>query len=63
MTMHDSRDSLLDAMVEPRNPPVAPKDEECSKCGRTPTEYSDFRGWDLDLATDQAVCPDCITGC
>jgi hypothetical protein len=60
MTMHDSRDSLLDAPVEGRKPPVA-SEEECSKCGRKPTDYADFRGWDLNLATDEAFCPDCIT--
>jgi hypothetical protein len=62
MTMHDSRDSVLGAMVEGRKPPVAPVEEQCSKCGRKPADYSDFRGWDLNLATDQAFCPDCITG-
>ena len=59
--MHDSRESLLDGVVEGRKPPVAPE-EECSKCGRKAMDYSDFRGWDLNLATDQAFCPDCITG-
>lgn len=61
MTMRDSTDSLLDAMVKGRKPPVTPE-EVCSKCGREPTDYSDFRGWDLNLATDQAFCPDCIPG-
>ena len=61
MTMPDSRDSVLDAMVEARKPPVAPGEEECAKCGREPTDYSDFRGWDLNLATDEAFCPHCIT--
>jgi hypothetical protein len=48
-------------MVQGRKPPPAPaeEEEECSKCGRKPTDYSDFRGWDLNLATDQAFCPDC----
>ena len=61
MTLHDSRDSHLDTMVEARKPPVAPADEECAKCGRKPTDYSDFRGWDLDLSTDEAFCPNCRT--
>jgi hypothetical protein len=61
MTMPDSRDSVLDTVVEVRKPPVAPGDEECAKCGRAPTDYSDFRGWDLDLSTDQALCPSCRT--
>jgi hypothetical protein len=60
MTMHDSRNSLLGAAVEGCKPPVA-SEEECSKCRRKPTDYSDFRGWDLNLATDEAFCPDCIT--
>jgi hypothetical protein len=62
MTTHDSRDSLLDATVETRKPPVAPADEECTKCGRKPADYSDFRGWDLNLSTDEAFCPDCGPG-
>jgi hypothetical protein len=67
MTMHDSRDPLLEAMIGARKLPVAPEKEkeekeECSKCGRSPTDYSDFRGWDLNLATDQAFCGDCTTG-
>jgi hypothetical protein len=57
MTMHDSRDSLVDAMV---NRVCDGSDEECSKCRRKPTDYSDFRGWDLNLATDEAFCPSCI---
>lgn len=62
MTMQDSRDAVLGAMVEAHKPPVGPEDEECSKCGRKPTDYSDFRGWELDFGTDEAFCPDCITG-
>jgi hypothetical protein len=61
MTMHDSRRSLLDAMVEGAQAPVAPGEEECSVCGRKPADYSDFRAWDLNLANDQAICPGCIT--
>jgi hypothetical protein len=61
MTMHDSTDSVLDAMVQGRTTPPAPTEEECSKCGRKPADYSDFRGWDLNLATDQAFCPECAT--
>ena len=61
MTTQNSRNSLLDAMTEARKPPVAAGDEECAKCGRAPADYSDFRGWDLDLSTDEAFCPDCIT--
>jgi hypothetical protein len=61
MTTHDSRNSLLDATTEARKPPVSPADEECAKCGRTPADYSDFRGWDLNLATDEAFCPGCAT--
>jgi hypothetical protein len=60
MTMHDPRDSLVGAMVEGRQPAAA-AEEECSKCGRKPADYSDFRRWDLNLATDQAFCPDCMT--
>jgi hypothetical protein len=62
MTMHDSRDSRLGAVVEARKSPVAASDEECAKCGRNPTDYSDFRGWDLDLSTDEAFCQACRTG-
>jgi hypothetical protein len=62
MTMHHSRDSRLGAVVEARKPPVAASDEECAKCGRKPTDYSDFRGWDLDLSTDEAFCQKCRTG-
>jgi hypothetical protein len=62
MTTQDSKNSLLGAMVEARKPHVAPGDEECAKCGRTPADYSDFRGWDLNLSTDEAFCPDCVTG-
>jgi hypothetical protein len=62
MTMHDSRDSLLDAIVEAREAPKASDDEECTKCGRKATDYADFRGWDLNLSTDEAFCPDCRTG-
>ena len=61
MTTHDSRDSHLNAVVEAPKPPVEAADEECAKCGRKPVDYSDFRGWDLDLSTDEAFCPDCIT--
>jgi hypothetical protein len=57
MTMHDSRDTLVDAMV---NRVCDGSDEECSKCRRKPTDYSDFRKWDLNLATDEAFCPSCI---
>ena len=57
MTMHDSRESLVDAMVKGVNDR---SEEECSKCRRKPTDYSDFRRWDLNLATDEALCPDCI---
>jgi DNA-directed RNA polymerase subunit RPC12/RpoP len=59
MTMHDSRNSLRGAVVDARKPPLAAADEECARCGRKPTDYSDFRGWDLDLSTDEAVCPEC----
>ena len=62
MTMHDSRNSLLGAVVEDCKPAVASADEVCAKCGRKPTDYSDFRGWDLDLSTDEAFCPSCRTG-
>jgi hypothetical protein len=62
MTTHDSRNSLLDATAGARKPPIAPEDEECAKCGRNPADYSDFRGWDLNLSTDEAFCPDCGTG-
>ena len=61
MTMHDSWDSLLDGTVEGRTPSAA-SEEECSKCRRKPTDYSDFRGWDLDLSADEAFCPKCKTG-
>jgi hypothetical protein len=49
-------------VVEARKSPVAASDEECAKCGRNPTDYSDFRGWDLDLSTDEAFCQACRTG-
>jgi hypothetical protein len=62
MTTHDSRNSLLDTTVETRKPPAAHDDEECAKCGRKPADYSDFRGWDLNLSTNKAFCPDCGTG-
>ena len=62
MTTQDSRNSLPNAVVEARQPSVAPEDEECSKCGRTPADYSDFRGWDLNLSTDEAFCPACAAG-
>jgi hypothetical protein len=61
MTMHDSSNSLRDAVVEARKPPIASEEEECSKCRRKSTDYSDFRRWELNLATDEAFCPDCIT--
>jgi hypothetical protein len=61
MTMHNSSDTLLAAIAEGTQAPVAPAEEKCSKCGRKPADYSDFRGWDLNLATDQAICPGCIT--
>jgi hypothetical protein len=58
MTMHDSKDSLLDAMA--KGVSDGSDEEVCSKCRRKPTDYSDFRGWDLNLATDESFCPDCM---